>query len=166
MTQTQRIISDCLKNAEINVGTRVYITENHPAISEAPLCGAYGKLYLKKNPLTIPKGVFINLDGALRNDITSEEISAYILRFLKKEALCGLSVEFGGDAMGYLTMEDRLSIVKTLYESDISPFCVIFECDYITAEYTSEMLKEKTVAFYNDGPESFEKIITLNLENI
>jgi homoaconitase/3-isopropylmalate dehydratase large subunit len=166
MTQTQRIIASSLKNPSVKDGMRVYIKENHPALSDDSLCGAYGKLCLKENPLVVPKGVFVNLDGALRNDVSGEEIAQYVLSFLQKEALCGLSVEFGGDSMGYLTMNERIEIVKTLSNSRISPFCVIFECDYITAEYTLETFGEKPSAFYNDGPESFEKILVLNLGEI
>ena len=50
MTQTQRIIASCLKNPSVKDGMRVYIKENHPALSDDSLCGAYGKLYLKENP--------------------------------------------------------------------------------------------------------------------
>lgn len=166
MTQTQKIISAVLKKADIKSGMRVYIKDPHTAISDDPFCGAYGRLYLKEKVFTVPEGVFINLDGALRNNAESCEIAQYIHSFLKKEKLCGLSVEFGGDSMGYLTMDDRIEVVKTLENTDVSPFCVIFECDYITAEYTLGTLKEKTVAFYNDGPQNFKKIITVDLSKV
>ena len=165
MTQTQRIISSVLKRSDIKSGMRVYVKETHPAISKDALCGAYGRLYLKEQAFTVPKGIFINLDGALRNDATSDEVALYIAEFLSTEEICGISVEFGGDAMGYLTMNDRISVTQKLYGSGM-PFSVIFECDYITAEYVSETLGEKAVAFYNDGPQSFEKVITLDLGKI
>lgn len=165
MTQTQRIIASALSRADIKSGMRVYIKESHPAISQNALCGAYGRLYLKDQAFTVPEGVFINLDGALRNDATSDEVALYISEFLSNEEICGISVEFGGDAMGYLTMDDRISVTQKLYES-LLPFSVIFECDYITAEYVSESLGEKAVAFYNDGPQSFKKVITLDLGKI
>lgn len=166
MTQTQKILSAVLKKADIKSGMRVYIREPHPAISDDHICGAYGKLYLKEKAFTVPDGVFINLDGALRNDVKSCEVAEYIYAYLKKEKLCGLSVELGGDSMGYLTMDDRIEVVKTLINSDISPFCVIFECDYITAQYTLEILKEKTAAFYNDGPQNFKKVITVDISKV
>lgn len=166
MTQTQKIISAALKNADIKSGMKVYIKEQYPAISDTPFCGAYGRLYLKEKAFTVPEGVFINLDGALRNDAKSCDIAEYIYTSLKKEDLSGFSVEFGGDSMGYLTMDDRIEVVKALEKSDVSPFCVIFECDYITAQYTLETLKEKTVAFYNDGPQNFMKIITLDISKV
>ncbi len=166
MTQTQKIISAALKKADIKSGIRVYIKEPHIAISDIPFCGAYGRLYLKEKAFTVPDGVFINLDGALRNDAKSCDIAEYIYTSLKNEGLLGLSVEFGGDSMGYLTMDDRIEVVKALVDQNISPFCVIFECDYITAQYTLETLKEKTAAFYNDGPQNFKKIITVDLSKI
>ena len=165
MTQTQRIIASALNRPDITSGTRVYVKEAHPAISTVAFCGAYGRLYLKDSTFTVPEGVFINLDGALRNDATSDEVAEYVAKFLSDEELCNISVEFGGDAMGYLTMDDRISVTKKLCESGL-PFSVIFECDYITAEYVSEALGEKPVAFYNDGPQSFKKVITLDLGKI
>lgn len=166
MTQVQRIIASALSLSDIKSGMRVYIKEPHHAISEDALCGAYGRLFLKEKAFTVPEGVFVNLDGALRNDAKADEVANYICGFLKNKNLSGLSIEFGGDSMGYLTMDDRLSVVKAVSESDISPFCTIFECDYITAEYTLEVLKEKTAAFYNDGPQFFREIITLDLGKI
>ncbi len=166
MTQVQRIIASALSRNDIKSGMRVYIKEPHHAISEDALCGAYGRLFLKEKAFAVPEGVFVNLDGALRNDAKTEEIANYIREFLKDKKLSGLSIEFGGDSMGYLTMDDRLSVVKAISGSDISPFCTIFECDYITAEYTLEVLKEKTAAFYNDGPQSFCDVITLDLGKI
>ena len=166
MTQTQKIISAALKLTDIKAATEVYIKDSHVAISDDPFCGAYGRLYLKEKAFTVPEGVFINLDGALRNNAESCDVAQHIHNFLKKEKLCGLSVEFGGDSMGYLTMDDRTEVVKALTDAEISPFCVIFECDYITAEYTNSVLKEKTAAFYNDGPQNFKKIITIDLSKV
>jgi len=167
MTQTQKIIARTLGADNITDGARVYISENTDAISfDEKLCGAYGRLFLEEKIFTVPAGVFIDLEAPLRNDVTKEEIAGYIADFISKLDVEGRSLEFGGDSMTYLTMDDRFAVAEKLLALEKKPFCVIFEYDYITAEYTMEHFGKKPETFYNDGPQSYEQVVTLELDRI
>ena len=164
MTQTQKIIADAL-GTPVAVGKRVYIKEEKGSVSFSDkLCGAYGKLFLAENIFEVPCGIFVDLCGALRNDATKEDVANYILQTLEKKDISQKSVEFGGDSMTYLTMEDRFAVVEKLMQSEKKPFCITFEYDYITAEYTLEKFGKKPQTFFNDGPASYEEIIALSLD--
>lgn len=165
MTQTQKIIADALNTKSITADTRVYISEESHGISfQDSLCGAYGMLFLKEKIFSVPHGVFIDLAAPLRDDITSGALAEYIVSFLSEKDISGKSIEFGGDSMTYLTMEDRTEIVRSFENCDKKPFCIIFEYDYITAEYTLEHFGKKPVTFFNDGPGSYDEIISLELD--
>lgn len=165
MTQTQKIIATALGVKDISSGTRVYISEQSDGISfYEPICGAFGKLFIKDKIFTVPESIFIDLTAPLRYDVTSEEIAEYIKTVLSKKDITAKALEFGGDSMTYLTMDDRIEIVKALSECEKKPFCVIFEYDYITAEYTLEHFSKKPVTFFNDGPQFFEEVISLALD--
>ena len=165
MTQTQKIIARTLGADNITAGARVYISESTDAVSfDEKLCGAYGKLFLKEKIFTVPEGIFIDLEAPLRNDITSEKIADFVADFISKLDVEGKSLEFGGDSMTYLTMDDRFAVVEKLLDLEKKPFCVIFEYDYITAEYTFEHFGKKPETFYNDGPQSYEQVVTLELD--
>ncbi len=165
MTQTQKIISYALNTDKPLAGTRVYISKESEGISfDKPFCGAYGKLFLKEMIFSVPQGIFVDLSAPLRDDITSEQVAEYVAKFLSKKNIEGRSVEFGGDSMTYLTMDDRFEIVKKLESCEKKPFCVIFEYDYITAEYTLEKFEKKPTTFFNDGPQSYEEVISLELD--
>ena len=165
MTQTQKIIADALNKKAISAGTRVFISEESESISfEDSLCGAYGKLFLNEKIFAVPEGVFVDLTAPLRDDITSLQIADYVGKILSEKDIAGKSVEFGGDSMTYLTMEDRTEIVRKLGGCEKKPFCVIFEYDYITAGYTLERFGKKPATFFNDGPESYDEIICLSLD--
>ncbi len=167
MTQTQKIIARSLGTDNITAGTRAYISEESSAISfDDKLCGAYGKLYLNEKIFSVPKGIFIDLEAPLRNDAQSCEIAEYVAEFLSNHDIEGNSVEFGGDSMTYLTMDDRFAVVEKLQTFSKKPFCVIFEYDYITAEYTIEHFGKKPETFYNDGPQYFSQVVTLELDKI
>ena len=177
MTQVQKTLSAYLRqNADCNVklplkeGMRVYISKNNSFAGidfKDKYCGAYGKVYLENEIFSVPKGFFINLCGALNlsTDVSNQsgKIANYILKNLISEDIRGASVEFGGDSMGYLTMEDRFAVVKKLSDGKEKPFCTVFECDYISAEYTLEKFGEKPAAYFNDGPESYCKVIDIDL---
>ncbi len=165
MTQTQKIIANALNTEDFSVGTRVYISEESEGISfEDSLCGAYGKLFLNEKIFAVPEGVFVDLTAPLRDDITSVQIADYVEKVLSEKDIAGKSVEFGGDSMTYLTMEDRKEIVRKLGDCEKKPFCVIFEYDYITAGYTLEKFGKKPTTFFNDGPEGYGEIICLSLD--
>lgn len=131
-------------------------------LSSDALCGAYGALCSDcvSESVTVAESVFVNLDGALRDDASEQELAEYIKGELAKENIAGLCVEFGGDSLTYLTMNDRFAIVRELLGE--SPFCVIFESDFNTALFLEER-KERVPMFLNDGPHNYKKVITLNL---
>lgn len=165
MTQTQKIIARALGAATVSAGTRVYITEETDGISFSdPLCGAYGKLFLDQKIFGVPQGIFVDLTCPLRYDATSEIVAEYIADLLSNYDIENKAIEFGGDSMTYLTMDDRFEIVKKLSSCEKKPFSVIFEYDYITAEYTMSRFSKKPVTFFNDGPQFFENVISLPLD--
>ena len=165
MTQTQKIIASAINSQSIGVGTRVYVTQEGDGISfDDSLCGAYGKLFVKDKIFSVPSSVFVDLTAPVRYDATSADIATYIAEFLSGYDIENKSVEFGGDSMTYLTMDDRFEIVKKLTEGTKKPFSVIFEYDYITAEYTLSHFSKKPVTFFNDGPQFFDEVISLSLD--
>lgn len=169
MTQTQKILSALLGKNTICTGDRVYITEEKctdACSCSDKACGAYGRLYIPTEPFSVPAGIFIDLRGVLRNDAESGDIAQFVCEKLKGEFSPSVSVEFGGDSMTFLNMDDRFSVVKALNSQEDAPHNVIFECDYITAEYTLENFGKKPAAFFNDGPKSYIKIIPLDLTEI
>lgn len=169
MTQVQKIIAGCLGKNLVTPGDRVYITDSKctDAISHGDkFCGAYGRIFACNQPFNVPKGIFIDLRGVLRNDATSLDVAQYIYTTLKNEISCDISLEFGGDSMTFLNMDDRFEITKTLTDCANPPFAVIFEYDYVTVEYTMEKFGKKPAVFFNDGPESYIKVFPLDLSAV
>ncbi len=130
------------------------------------LCGAYGALFVgdMQTGVTIPESVFINLDGTVRYDAKSSEVAFFIKEQLLNLGVEGLCLEFGGDSLTYLTMQDRLCIAEKL--SELSPFCILFESDFNTVMYIQEHGMPEAPMFLNDGEHNYKKVITLNLSGI
>ena len=169
MTQTQKIIAAYLGKNFVAPDERIYITNNNSPDATSltdKYCGAYGRLYINGKPFNVPKGIFIDLTGVLRNDATSSDAANFILAKLQNLLSSDISVEFGGDSMTFLTMDDRFEITSALLECNTPPMFVTFEYDYITAEYTMCNFGKKPAVFFNDGPESYLKIVSVDLSEV
>ncbi len=165
MTSVQKIISGAAGKLIPVGGSATLLESEYPNISFCDrLCGAYGSLYLDSLCFVVPKGIFCDLTGALRNDVTTEGIAEYFHRFFSQEGDYGTSLEIGGDSLSYLTMDDRFAIGSKL--SELGFFAVIFECDFQSVEYVYENFGYRQKGVFNDGPDSYEKIISLDISAI
>lgn len=166
MTQIQKILAFASKKSTVSQGESVTVSQNTElsALSFSDrLCGVYGALYLENGTVTVPRGIFIDLQGALRDDISSRDVAEFLFSRLESKISPDISLEFGGDSMTYLNASDRTETVKRFIDTQKKPFSVTFECDYIAAEYTIEKFGKKPQAFYNDGPESYLEVIAVDL---
>ena len=167
MTILEKIIHYITEGAVFKKGQTISPCDikNSDKLSSDPVCGAFGALSdeLLNDMTTIPESVFVNLDGALRDDASDDDVAGYIRDFLEKSSVEGLCIEFGGDSLTYLTMDDRFATVREL--SRIKPFCVLFESDFNTALYL-EQKGMRAPMFLNDGPENYKKVIDLSLAEI
>lgn len=112
----------------------------------------------KKNPAAVR----VQLDGAPKDDF---DVCEFIPRLLQVLNTCGTdignkSVEFGGDSLSYLYVEERYKIAKALFGKCAN---CIFEADYLTVEYLRQRGATTLPVYFADGEWDYEKVITVNL---
>ena len=102
--------------------------------------------------LTLPKVVGINIHGILKEGITSSDLVLSLVNELKKHNLDNKVVEFYGEALEYLTLEDR-SVISSM-APEYSAVCSFFAID------------DKTIGYFNKtrDNEDFGKLIKKYLE--
>lgn len=124
----------------------------------------------------LPKVVGVNIHGKLKEGITSSDLVLTLTSILKEHNIKGKLVEFHGEGLKHLTLEDRSTISNMAPEYNaISSF---FAIDNKTIEYFnktrasedySQLLKEylqRQELFYSDEVLEFDEVIDLNLEEL
>ena len=148
MTGVQKILARAAKKPTLFVGEDLILPETAPGISyDDPACGAYGSLFLPRGKIRVPRGIFIDLCGALRDDVTSDAVAEYLVSlcrpYLAVRSAPLVAPEFGGDSLTYLTIDDRLATAKKLIDMHLG-FAPLF----------------------NDSPDDFEAIVRADLAAI
>lgn len=170
MTGVQKILARAAGKESVSAGEELFLLEKAVGISRNdPKCGAYGSLYLPERKLRVPRGLFIDLCGVLRNDAASEEVADGLIAlcrpYLSMRSAPKFAPEFGGDSLTYLTLADRFATAARLVEDSLG-FSPLFECDFLAAEYVAEQRLPKLMPVFNDSPEDFDVILRADLSKI
>ncbi|MCP4969469.1 MAG: aconitate hydratase AcnA [Arcobacter sp.] len=123
--------------------------------------------------LTLPKVVGVNIEGKLKDGVTSSDLLDSLKNSFKEHSLEGKIIEFYGDGLEYLSLEDRTLI------ANMAPIfkakCLFFAIDNKTISYFnktretndySKLLKtflEKQKLFYNGEELDYDEIINFKL---
>ncbi|WP_320034281.1 aconitase family protein [Halarcobacter sp.] len=103
--------------------------------------------------IDFPKVIGINIFGKLNNAVTSSDLITYLIEKLKASNINGELVEFFGEGLEYLTLEDRsfISVAAPKYNASCSYFAI----------------DNKTIRYFNKtrGNEDYGKLIKSYLEN-
>lgn len=123
--------------------------------------------------LNLPKVVGVNITGKLKEGINSSDLVFTLTKLLKEHNVSGKLVEFYGEGLKYLTLEDR-SIISNLapeYEAISSFFAIddktisYFENTRDSEDY-SKLIKtylQKQGLFYNNEVLDYDEIVNLDL---
>lgn len=131
-------------------------------------------------PITmlIPQVVGFKLDGKLPEGITATDLVLTVVEMLRKKGVVGKFVEFYGDGLDNLTLEDRATISNMAPEYGAT--CGIFPIDDLTIKYlkltgrTQEQLSliedySKKVGFFrtkNSIEANYSDKLELNLKDV
>ena len=83
--------------------------------------------------INLPKVVGVKIEGLLKDGITSSDLLLNLVNSLKNEKLKGKLVEFYGDGLEHLTLEDRTTILNMAPE--YGAVCSFFAIDERTIKY-------------------------------
>jgi 3-isopropylmalate/(R)-2-methylmalate dehydratase large subunit len=120
---------------------------------------ATGKLWLK-----VPVSVKIELKGRLMETVSAKDLALFMVGKLGSAATNYKSLEFCGEALSTLDMDDRLTICNMVVETGAK--CGIMPFDQITENYLSQF---NSTAFQPVDPDpgaEYEKIIEIHLHQI
>ncbi len=123
-------------------------------------CGmATGKTWLK-----VPTAIRFELSGSLGENISGKDVILHIIGMIGVDGALYQSMEFGGEGLASLTMDDRFCIANMAIEAGAKNG--IFEVDEQTLAYINAHSKLPYEVFCADEDAVYERVISLNLSEI
>ena len=120
---------------------------------------ATGKAWFK-----VPSAIKFNLTGKPSKWVSGKDVILHIIGMIGVDGALYKSMEFTGDGIANLTMDDRFTIANMAIEAGGKNG--IFPVDDITREYMKEHSKRPFVEYSADDDAEYEQVYDINLAEI
>lgn len=120
---------------------------------------ATGKAWFK-----VPSAIKINLSGKLKKNCSGKDVILSIIGMIGVDGALYKSMEFIGEGVAALSMDDRLCICNMAIEAGAKNG--IFPVDEITLSYLNGRSEREPVIFEADEDAVYERVIDINLSDI
>lgn len=118
-----------------------------------------GKAWFK-----VPSAIKFNLVGRLKPWVSGKDIILHIIGMIGVDGALYRSMEFGGDAISQLSMDDRFTICNMAIEAGGKNG--IFPVDDITIAYIKEHSKRDFVVYEADADAEYDEVYTIDLSEL
>jgi 3-isopropylmalate/(R)-2-methylmalate dehydratase large subunit len=120
---------------------------------------AYGKAWFK-----VPSAIKFNLHNKLNKWVSGKDVILHIIGMIGVDGALYRSMEYGGDGVKNLTIDDRLCICNMAIEAGAKNG--IFPVDDLTIEYLKSVGARPPKIYSADGDEDYQKIYDIDLSKI
>lgn len=118
-----------------------------------------GKAWFK-----VPGAIQFNLTGKPSQWVSGKDVILHIIGMIGVDGALYKSMEFTGDGIANLTMDDRFTIANMAIEAGAKNG--IFPVDALTIAYMKEHSKKEYTIYEPDPDAEYEKIITIDLASL
>ena len=112
----------------------------------------------------VPSAIKFNLLGKLKSNCSGKDVILYIIGKIGVDGALYKSMEFVGEGVAALSMDDRLCICNMAIEAGAKNG--IFPVDDITKEYMKNRTEREPVIYTADDDAEYEQVIDVNLSEI
>ena len=120
---------------------------------------AIGKAWFK-----VPEAIKFNLTGKLNKYVSGKDLILHIIGMIGVDGALYKSMEFVGEGVHSLTMDDRFTIANMAIEAGAKNG--IFEVDDLTREYMKEHSTKEYKEFTADADAEYVKVIDIDLAEV
>ncbi|MEG0703410.1 MAG: 3-isopropylmalate dehydratase large subunit, partial [Christensenella sp.] len=120
---------------------------------------ATGKVWLK-----VPGAIRINLTGSLKKYVSGKDVILHIIGMIGVSGALYQSMEFGGEGLAALSMDDRFCIANMVVEAGAKNG--IFEVDAQTEEYVRMHCERGFTIYDADTNAEYERVLDVDLSKI
>lgn len=112
----------------------------------------------------VPKAMKFNLKGKLRPYVSGKDVILHIIGKIGVDGALYKSMEFSGEGLKNLTIDDRLCIANMAIEAGAKNG--IFEVDDITIEYAKGRTSKEFRIYKADEDAEYEEVFDIELDSI
>lgn len=112
----------------------------------------------------VPSAIKFNLCGKLRPCCSGKDVILYIIGKIGVDGALYKSMEFTGEGLASLSMDDRLCMANMAIEAGAKNG--IFEVDEITLKYYEERMTHPYTVYSADDDAEYEQVIDIDLSQI
>ena len=120
---------------------------------------ATGKAWFK-----VPEAIKFNLTGKLKPYTSGKDLILHIIGMIGVDGALYKSMEFSGEGMHTLTMDDRFTIANMAIEAGAKNG--VFEVDDLTREYMKEHSTREFTEFSADDDAEYSEVIDIDLSTV
>lgn len=120
---------------------------------------------LAKTWLMVPHTIRVNFNGKMPKGVFAKDLIIYLIGKITAEGATYKSLEFGGDACGQMTMDDRFTISNMAVEAGAKTG--LFSTDDITRSYLESRGRADCFReIFPDKGASYEQVIEIDCSNV
>ena len=112
----------------------------------------------------VPSAIKFNLSGKLRPMCSGKDVILYIIGKIGVDGALYKSMEFSGEGLSSLSMDDRLCMANMAIEAGAKNG--IFEVDDITIKYYEERMTHPYTVYKADDDAEYDEVIDIDLSAI
>ncbi len=120
---------------------------------------ATGKAWFK-----VPEAIKFNLTGKLKPYTSGKDLILHIIGMIGVDGALYKSMEFTGEGMHTLSMDDRFTIANMAIEAGAKNG--VFEIDDLTREYMKDHSTREFVEFTADSDAEYSEVINIDLSEV
>jgi len=112
----------------------------------------------------VPEAIRFNLTGKLQPWVSGKDVILHIIGKIGVDGALYQSMEFGGEGLASLSMDDRFTIANMAIEAGAKNG--IFEVDQQTLDYVKELSTKEYKVYKADEDAVYTRVIEINLSEI
>ncbi len=112
----------------------------------------------------VPSAIKFNLTGKLSDKVSGKDVILYIIGMIGVDGALYRSMEFTGEGLRNLTMDDRLCMANMAIEAGAKNG--IFEVDEVTIDYVKDRVKKEYKIFKADEDAEYDEVYNIDLSKI
>lgn len=152
---------DCIIGADSHTCTYGALGAFSTGVGSTDMCAgmAKGKAWFK-----VPSAIKFNITGKLPKYSAAKDVILHIIGMIGVDGALYRSMEFSGDGLKNLTMEDRLCMANMAIEAGAKNG--IFAVDEVTLEYVKDRVDREYKVFEADADAEYDEVYDIDLSQI
>ena len=112
----------------------------------------------------VPSAIKFRLTGSLPENVSGKDVILHIIGKIGVDGALYKSMEFSGEGLKALSMDDRFTIANMAIEAGAKNG--VFEVDDLTLDYIKDRVNRPYEYFTADSDEDYDEIIDINLSEL